>query len=336
LNADSSFFSLATIPALQTLIFDDNGITHVPKFHFGFEALTHLSLNHNKLELADDVLSLADVDQLEDVSLLGNPLILRMHELRATRSAFAKTNIQLRCDDAPPPVKQALAGPLRTVKFDPLALPSFTPAHLRALKRAQPPPPSPPKHVDDGVFMTAFGSKAGDDYQPPALEPTPLPDVEEPVITSVWNEVPVLQIEDRIEMSPQKKPNFTSAFRKLDFLVNHPEVRLRPREATSLLADQPEKMELLPDLMVGKDIVVPKRKSQVASKLAARTEYTKTEIQNMLGSMEERLNVVERDLAVTDESGQDAVEMALDSKNFLMLHKQYESIRAELINTLNS
>jgi hypothetical protein len=56
----------------------------------------------------------------------------------------------------------------------------------------------------------------------------------------------------------------------------------------------------------------------------------------MLQSMEERLAVVERDLMVADESGQSAVDMALDQKNFSMLHRQYETIRAELINTLNS
>jgi cob(I)alamin adenosyltransferase len=102
------------------------------------------------------------------------------------------------------------------------------------------------------------------------------------------------------------------------------------------LPDEGEEVEDLPDLIVGKMPPVVQKKSEVASKLAARTEYTKTEIQNMLQSMEERLSVVERDLAVTDESGQNAVDIALDQQNFASLHKQYETIRAELINTLNS
>ena len=55
----------------------------------------------------------------------------------------------------------------------------------------------------------------------------------------------------------------------------------------------------------------------------------------MLQSMEERLAVVEHELSAADESGQTAVDMALDQRNFASLHKQYETIRAELINTLN-
>jgi hypothetical protein len=78
-----------------------------------------------------------------------------------------------------------------------------------------------------------------------------------------------------------------------------------------------------------------RKKSVVARKLAARTEYTKTEIQNMLQSMEERLSVVERDLQVADDSGQSAVDIALNQKNFSNLHKRYETIKAELINKLN-
>ena len=81
--------------------------------------------------------------------------------------------------------------------------------------------------------------------------------------------------------------------------------------------------------------VARKKRPEIATKLQARTEYTKTEIQDMLQSMEERLSVVERDLSAADESGQTAVDMALEQKNFASLHKQYETIRAELINTLN-
>jgi hypothetical protein len=41
-------------------------------------------------------------------------------------------------------------------------------------------------------------------------------------------------------------------------------------------------------------------------------------------------------MQAVDESGQSALETSLDQRNFTMLHKQYETIRAELINTLNS
>jgi hypothetical protein len=40
--------------------------------------------------------------------------------------------------------------------------------------------------------------------------------------------------------------------------------------------------------------------------------------------MEERLGVIELGLLVLDESGQTAVDIALDQRNFATLHKQYE------------
>jgi hypothetical protein len=339
-NSDPAFFSLATIPALQTLILDDNGILHIPKFQFGFEALTHLSLNGNKLESADDIGCLIDLEQLEDVSILGNPLLLRVAQISAARSAFAAAHIQLRCDSAPKAVKTTMVGPLRTIKTDPLALPSFTPAHIHALKeRAKNGRPrgsdAKAKPAKDDVFMTSFASKTGEDYQMAVIEPTPLPEPEEPQISSVWSEVPVIGLEKRIAMSASKKPTFAAAVRRLDFLVNHPEMRLRPREATSLLPDEPEETEALPDLIAPLPVPPQRKRPEVAAKLAARTEYTKTEIQEMLRSMEERLHVVETDLIATDDSGLGAVEAALDLRNFTALHKQYEQIRTELINTLN-
>jgi hypothetical protein len=257
---------------------------------------------------------------------------------------FAAAHIQLKCDEAPAPAKSLLVGPLRTVKFDPLALASFAPAHVHALKarakngRPKPsasPPTEKVKPAKDDFFMTSSAAKTGGEYEQHVIELTPLPESDEPIITSVWSEVPVVGMEKRIEMSPQRKPDFVAALRRLDFVVGHPELRLRPREATSLLPDEPEETELMPDLIVGKPALVSRQKSEVSSKLAARTEYTKTEVQDMLRSMEERLEVVEKDLMATDESGQSAVEIALDQKNFAALHKQYESIRTELINTLN-
>jgi hypothetical protein len=183
--------------------------------------------------------------------------------------------------------------------------------------------------------MTAFTSKAGDDAQRLVIEPTPLPEPDQPLITSCWSEVPVVQFERRKALTPRRRSSFITAFRKLEFLVSHPDIRLRPRESTSM---EPEPVEEpVPDVIVARDVFVPKKKAvTVATKLAARTEYTKQEIEDMLRSMEERLSVVERDMNIADESGQSAVEIALDQKNFANLHKQYETIRAELINTLNS
>lgn len=351
LNSDSCFFSLATIPSLQTLILNDNGIIHVPKFQFGFEALTHLSLRNNKIEMAEDIESLADLEQLEDVDIIGNPLVLRTQSLRSARATFAGANIELKCDEAPPVLKHTLAGPLRTVKFDPLTVPSYARSHLRVLARKagntgspqkaekQKPKPQQVTGGDDDVFMTAFSSKAGDEYDKPkqlSIDPTPLPEPEEQVITSVWSEVPVVQLERRKQLTQKRRQDFLMAFRKLEYLVTHPDVRLKPRESTCLVQEEVEAPpEVEPDVFVAKEPVVAKTKKPVAQKLAARTEYTKGEIQNMLQSMEERLSVVERDLQVADESGQSAVDMALDQRNFANLHKQYETIRAELINTLN-
>jgi hypothetical protein len=92
----------------------------------------------------------------------------------------------------------------------------------------------------------------------------------------------------------------------------------------------------LGELIVGKLPPVAQNKSDVGSKLSGRTEYTTTEIQAMLRSLEEMLSVVERALAVTDESWQNAVDIALDQPTFAIMHKQYETIGADLINTLNS
>jgi hypothetical protein len=187
--------------------------------------------------------------------------------------------------------------------------------------------------------MTSFESRTGEDMEPPPpeIEPTPLPGPEPTVITSVWSDVPVLQLAQRVGLSPKHRPEFVTTFRKLEFLVAHPEIRLRPRESTCLQPDEGEpQREEAPNLLMGKEPRPLPKESAISTKLAARTEYTKSEIQSMLRSMEERLSIVERDLQVSDESGQSAVDIALDQKNFASLHKQYETIRAELINTLNS
>jgi hypothetical protein len=92
----------------------------------------------------------------------------------------------------------------------------------------------------------------------------------------------------------------------------------------------------LGELIFGKPPPVAQNKSEVGSKVSARTEYTRTEIQAQLPSIEESLSVVERYLAVTDESWPNAVDIGLDQHNFAILHTQYETIGADLINPLNS
>ena len=363
LNTDSAFFSLATIQSLQTLILDKNFILHVPRFQFGFETLVNISLNDNKLESPEDLSSLADLEQLESISIVENPITLRPKLLSEARRIFATVNVDLKCEETRSAPKSSLPTNLRTVAFDPLTLPSHNKQHIRALNRRraqqkadqddqsstaastsesvdQPkekPATSAVTGGGDSFFMTAFGSKSSDEPQP---EPTPLPDEEEIPINSIWSEVPVTPVERRVKLTTKKRNDFLTAFRKLEFLTTHPDLRLKPRESPSMEVEEGDTVttETTPKITVPEPTVSAalKKKKEVSTKLAARTEYTKTEIQQMLQSMEERIALVERDLQVADESGQNAVDIALDQKNFASLHKQYETIRAELINTLNN
>ena len=379
LNSDSAMFSLATIPSLRVLNLDNNNIMRFPKFQFGFEALSKLSIRKNKIEMPTDIDSLLDLN-LEEVNIVDNPILLRPANIGNIKPRFAAANINLICDPPPPPVKSALAGPLRTIAFDPLTLPTFAKAHIRALNKKTPlkiynlsefgakqlrpfdksrsvdqndqkPPksitqstPTSVIHQEDDVFMTAFSSKADDEPRNLNIEPTPLPDVDDDIeISSIWTEVPVVQLERRQKLTFKKRPEFMRAFSQLQFIVSHPDLRLKPRESPSMEPEETD-IPISPEVTIQVDLLPTKKptvinrtkKKPVAAKLAARTEYTKTEIQSMLASMHERLSGVERDLQVADESGQSAVEIALDQKNFASLHKQYETIRAELINTLNS
>ena len=379
LNTDASLFSLATIPSLRNLTLDGNNIMHIPKFQFGFEALTNLSIKNNKIEMSSDLENLLDLN-LEEVNIIGNPIVLRTPSLAEARQKFAISNVQLICSAPPAAVNRALAGTLKTIALDPLTLPSFTKAHIRALNQkkitssvidrplskqsslsiSQNSIQSPsklqpkksqsiaqPKVSPDDVFMTAFGSKAEDDEpQRLDIEPTELPEPEEDEveITSIWIDVPVVQLERRQKLTYKKRSEFLKAFSQLQFIVTHPDLRLKPRESPSMEAENSEQdskrydssRTIQPDIIPQKKPIITPKKKAVAAKLAARTEYTKTEIQKMLSSMQERLGNVEKDLLVADESGQSAVEIALDQKNFSNLHKQYELIRAELVNTLNS
>jgi hypothetical protein len=147
--------------------------------------------------------------------------------------------------------------------------------------------------------------------------------------------VPVVQLKQRAELSPRRRSKFFSPFQKLKFLVAHPEIRLRPRESTYLKPDKSRVLaEKVPNLLLGRQPLVAQKKSAVAWNLVARTEYTKSAVQNMLQSMEEWLSVVEKDLQIVDDNGKLTVDVRLDQKNFANLHKEYETIRAELINTL--
>ena len=201
------------------------------------------------------------------------------------------------------------------------------------------------------IFLTVSTTKKEEEAQQQTqifIEPTELPEPSESApITSIWNEVPVVQRSERIVLNESRRNQFNLTFKKLEFLVNHPDLRIRPRESPSQETEQEssvktkqlqKKLEDTEDRSILRGVSqVPKPKKKVVQgKLEARTEYTKTEVQQMLQSMADRLSIVERDLGSTDETGQRAVDIALDQKNFSTLQKQYETIRAELINTLNS
>lgn len=367
LNSESAFYSLATIPSLQTLVLDDNKILRIPSFHFGFEAIQHMSLKKNKLQTADDIEALTDLEQLEDVDISDNPILLRRKELATIKKIFKMSNIVLKYGKPPPQKKQVLAGPLRTIPLDPLSLPVFTTQHIRALNQKKSPrkiviesadaevvgedeaeaeseaepeaevkeraadePKTSIKNMDSDIFMTAFDGST--------IEPTPLPQYEEePQINNIWTEIPVIQVENRIPLTKTNKQRFDMTFHRLEYVVSHPDLRIKPHESPTTEPPETSAPETPVNLITTRTTPTSgKDKKHISSKLAARTEYTKTEIQQMLQSMEERLSIVERDLTATDETGHSALDIALDQRNFSQLHKQYETIRAELINTLNS
>ncbi|EAX98973.1 Leucine Rich Repeat family protein [Trichomonas vaginalis G3] len=280
---------------------------------------------------------------------------------------------------------------LRTIPLDPLTLPSFTKQHINSLNRQSAAIKSADKLLEktdetksvdsmstplqqtqstslksttsvatteDDIFMTAFGSMAN---EPPQFQPPPEPEPQEPEeevaeeeqpIISIWNEVPVVNAERRKKLSGRTRGEFMTAFRRLEFVVSHPDLRLKPKkdekektqeEQRSQTANSEQSLsekiaaERETSILQPKPATATSKKpKEIAQKLAARTEYTKSEIQQMLKSMSDRLGIVERDLHATDESGQSAVDIAIDQKNFSELHKKYEVIRAELINTLNS
>ena len=367
LNSEQTFFALATIQSLQTLILDKNEIFRIPKFNFGFEALAHISLKNNKIDDIEDIKNLADLELLEDIALTGNPILLHPKVMAVTYQFFANANIELKTQEEVYTVQKRSIPitQMRTIPLDPLTLPTFTKQHQRALNRAIITPVSSTKGKEaeeslgdqlqnimpttsvapiDDVFMTAFGSKS---EEPPPISLGETSDqgstTEEAmpqVITSIWNEVPVVQNDKRKKLSERTRTEFITTFKKLEFLVAHPDLRLKPRESPSsqeeIQTETVEEQPLIATRPPPPSILPKRRKKEVAAKLAARTEYTKTEVQQMLQSMSDRLSIVERDLHATDESGQNAVDIAIDQKNFADLHKKYEVIRAELINTLNS
>jgi hypothetical protein len=350
LNSEWAFFSLATIPALRELNLDGNQIVRLPRFEFGFENLALFSIRSNKIETADDISTLVNLPSLAEVNICKNPLVLRFRSLSDARKLFKGSNISLITRPAEKSARQTLVGPLRTVAFDPLTLPSFAPQHYQALnkkhaKRAESPKERSKEESSEKteatVFITGFGSVADENQTQIHIPPTPLPTVTENEFpnNSVWNEVPVTSQDRRVQLTIRTRSKFEQAVTKLAFVVSHPEHRLKPRESPSTevepvkLAETPS---TLPPPVKKKTPLKPHKKHSIAGQLAARTEYTKTEIQRMLISMEERIAVVETDMQAVDESGQSALETSLDQRNFTMLHKQYETIRAELINTLNS
>jgi hypothetical protein len=347
LNTEACFLALATLPSLAELNLDDNQIARIPRIEFGFERLTRLSLRSNKLELPEDIDALTDLDELESVDICKNPLVLRIKYLTAARKIFQSAGIDLVAQVGEKPKKRVLAGPLRTVTFDPLTLPSFSPRHCRALNKKRREQFESPKQAAErelekpaanDVFITGFESTT-DDHPPIPPTPLPPPQDDEPDFANVWTEIPIAGAQKRQTLTPKSRENFDQAFRKLCFLVDHPELRVKPRESPST-EPEPVRPPTPPPEPAPSPKSGPGRKkwtiSNAGRQLAARTEYTKGEIQRMLESMEERIAVVERDVQAADEGGEEAVDAVLEQKNFSTLHKQYESIRAELINTLNS
>ena len=372
LNSETAFFALATVPSLETLILDKNQIEQIPTFDFGFESLKTLSIQNNEILSTDDVAVAVSIDTLEEINIIGNPICLKLKEIPYVKQLFQDANIKLIMNELKKQKKSVLPSKLRTVAYDPLCLPTFTKQHIQALNKKTPRKMedqdddnddeyrddefhvnpdkesevklSNPEKVVDNVFMTDVGNVAHEEDEEPKpsdIPETPLPDEDlenENTRTSVWDEVPVVQQESRKQLSSKTKTKFDFAFKKLVFIVTHPDLRIKPRESPSSELQETNTKPIInlitkptPNMQVAS-----RKKRKVASALQARTEYTKTEIQQMLRSMEERLSVVESDLIKVDETGQAAVEVALDQQNFTNLHKQYETIRAELLNTLNS
>lgn len=379
INTDQSFYALSTINSLQILILDDNQITTIPKFSFGFESLQELSLRRNHIEFVDDMTSLIEVSSLERVNITNNPIVLRSKQMKAVDDVFEKTKIIIITEEKPNRVqKRALPVNVRTVNFDPLTLPSFTKGHLRALnknskklkERAQKEKEEAKEEEEadeleekflpkteqqttkteeqSSFFLTATDAKGNEEEKPLEKqeiveeEEEEIVEEEEPQITSIWREVPVVDASERLPLNNRRRQDFMQAFRKLEFILSHPDVRIKPRESASRQQEKekPKEPEIeQPDLLQSVPRTSKARRRQkdaTMSKLAARTEYTKTEVQQMLKSMAERLGTVEKDLNAADETGMRAVDIALEQKNFSTLQKQYETIRAELINTLNS
>jgi hypothetical protein len=319
----------------QNLILDRNDILHIPKLHFGFEALLRISLKNNKIELPEDLYNLADLVSLENVIIAGNPVCLRSPYVSSIKEYFSEKHIEVLPEEISP-IRPFEKKPMRTIRFDPLTLPMFTKEHMSALNK---PPKVETAVKSDNVFMTEIGSQADEDAKPKTIEPTPLPPPpEEPLQTTVWSEVPVLQTELRKKLTTNKRNEYLTAFRRLEFIIANPELKITEKPGSTAQPPKTETPEKPPQIFEQKK---PKEQkattgAELAQRLAARTEYTKAEIQQILESMDERLTIVERDLLVTDSAGQNAIDIALDQQNFTNLHKLYESIRAELINTLNS
>jgi hypothetical protein len=180
--------------------------------------------------------------------------------------------------------------------------------------------------------MTSFSSKPPETYLPKITEPAVV-EPDEPPITSIWNEVPYLQGEKRLAISPRRKTNFAAAFGRLDALVRHPVLRLKPIATIPIVDDEHLELEEMPDLALVKERPGAKKKLDVESGGPVRPEYTKEEIENMLKGMEQRLTIAEQGVALSDQKGQND---AIDEEGFATLHKKYEVIRADLIEALNS
>ena len=357
LQSEQMFFSLATISALQTLYLDDNNVSTIPMCNFGFENLETLSIKKNQISNVSDVEAVFDFLNLKTIYVSGNPVCYRRKFMSELLARCEDTGKDLHYEEnSLKPIKKTLPDKIKTIELDPICFPSYTRQHQQAIKNytnrmklkkeangnktgeLQPDDESNISESSDKFFVTDVEKTFRDEPIPTVLPPVK---DEEVLITSIWSEIPVLQSDQRKELTTKKRVEFAQAYSRLAFIVEHPDLRIKPRqsilrnESEEVKEDEQPKPQRPMPRRVAK-VPSTRRKSTEASRLAARTEYTKLEVQQMLESMSQRLASVEKDLSTADEAGQNAMAAALDYNNFSTLHKQYETIRAELINTLNN
>lgn len=430
IHSEESFSLLANFPNLKTLILDNNNIEYIPKLQYGFEKLSTISLKNNRIEASNDIISLTDLENLRKIDITNNPILVFRKDIEILQLAYSENNIEFICpiqeEPKRAPRKYHLNNNLFKVDKDPL-LSSTTKeitkrfsekAHKENTEKVDQPEEdetdyskkSTEEKVETDVFMTDFSQ----------IPETPLPipqndTDEENEIQNIWKEVPVIQEENRKLFTTHRSiEKYNDAFKKLKYIVEHPNIRLETPKAVDmqsrqehyrrqyqnkrllLLAQRQQKtttdfsndvsnipsidlsgieMESsrynvkprpnssrvqLSTIPLSNDNTQtrttvnmsgimstqrerlhssrsPRRKEQpisIEEKLKSSNHYSKAEVLKMLQSMESRLNDAEDIIDQEDEDGMNPVDRALDQTNFSTLNKEYESIRTEIVNTL--